>query len=360
MAGRRRVSSFNPLGGDKVGNQTNDVWVCTSTDKVSYYARANANSKIQKYVEPGDKIRAAKQGEWLSVLDAGPNHLESGLYLPVNDPSNQAMRLFKNERAMLWEQERTRTRSGSFDNVSDGFSRNVSSDSFAGVTTTDGSKMWICTAEQGVLYRNGPSHSAEPGKRCELNEQVSAIAEDGWLKVMAAGKETGSFLPMTDLNTNTMLFHAATNASKLRAGSFRWVDSEGMSHRMSQTNSEEVKESEVWICIAPTSIAYCNDPECISTSSTYCKPGEKVNGVKEGSSIRVMQVSSTTDVADFIGRRSLRDSTQIHTSATGMYLPFNNAQTGDRYFKNEKLVLWEQAQRGDLPEKEEGGSCSVM
>jgi len=372
MAGRRRVSSYNPLSGELVGSKTNDIWVCTARDEVNYYARdEDMMQKLQWCCGPGEKVKATKEGDWLSVLEPGPARLESGLYLPVMDPLDHMERLFRNERAMLWEVEKGRPRSYSDGSVvgGDRMSRQTSDlsscESYMGAPTSskNGSKSWVCTAESGALHRSEPAHDAVPGRRCQVNEQVVAIAEDGWLRVLSGGTETGTFLPMTDPNTNALIFRAVGGSARKfgTASSFRWVDSVGLSHRMSQTASEEaIKQSEVWICVSPTSVHHCSDPECQSTSSQMCRPGDKVNGVKRGSAIQVMEVTETTDMAQMLGRRSLKSGTQLDIKVTGTYLPFSDPKTGDRFFKNEKLVLWEQAEKGEIVVKDEGSGCSVM
>lgn len=372
MAGRRRVSSFNPLS-DNVQSASNDSWICVCDRAVPYYARADINSRIEKECEPGSKVKAAKDGSWLVVLDAGHDKLESGLYLPVKDPVTNA-RMFKNERVMLWEVERGRQRSYSGDtNDQQNMSRQNSYDSALEVGGP-AVKTWHCVAEHGVPYRGAPSYDSPPARRCEKGAEVIAVAEDGWLKVIEYGQETGFFLPMTDPNSNMMLFHSDMGTKSTQSNtfgarrSFRWVDSEGMSHRMSHNVSGEHdslgsnRKSEVWICVARGEVTYCVNKECTQVGSRTCKPGDKVNGIKEGSHIEVMQVHASMDMAEMLGRRSLKASTKFSVDATGEFLPFTDSKSGERLFKNEKLVLWEQASK--LPEQhakdQHEGNCSVM
>jgi hypothetical protein len=150
-----------------------------------------------------------------------------------------------------------------------------------------------------------------------------------------------------------------------RRQSFRWVDSEGISRRL-EGESECLRgvkvRPEVWICVSEQAVAYHSSASLDAASGKRCLPGSKVTAMKEDDWLKVLEVKESFDAydaAEMLGRRSLKSTSRMTVSDTGLYLPF--FQEGQRLFKNEKVVLWETAQmNGDRGVPSDKGSCGIM
>jgi len=233
---------------------------------------------------------------------------------------------------------------------------------------------------------------------CRPGDEVKATKDGDWL----IDQQTGLLLPFTDKsgtrnfkNARLLLMEKAAkdtdeiprtvsknsqssqgsissgrlsrgNSSILRRQSFRWVDMDGTSHRLAGDSDvlKDVKQRpEVWICVKPGGVQFRRTPLLDAVSGQECVCGAKVTAVKEDDWLKVLEVKTSWDMmdaAEALGRRSLRSPTKVTIVDTGLFLPF--VQEGERLFKNEKLVLFEQTEGYKPPAtKNDGnGSCSLM
>jgi len=264
---------------------------------------------------------------------------------------------------------RRRSNSGAYNPMADG----------APVDTT-GLELWNCVSQAGVQYYVGPEF-AKPanGTRCAFRAAINAAKEGDWLKE----KDTGLYLPFVDQdgarlfkNARLVLMEKATSGdydglsrhisrdstrsntsggsggSPGRRKSFRWVDDSGTSQRLagdSEVLQDVSDRAEIWICVADNAVAYRSAKVIETVCGKECQPGAKVTAVPEDGWLRVIDVSATfsvMDAAEMIGRRSLKSASQVSIKDSGMFLPMTHE--GQRLFKNEKVVLWEQSE-GDAP-----------
>lgn len=256
--------------------------------------------------------------------------------------------------------------------------------------------VWVCTAKHAVRLYLSDSLDSHPEKEVKIGAQLHASREGGWLR----DKETGLYAPYLDKdgsknfrNQRLMLMekvckdrdHADSGARMTRSVSddshnstrstqsahsvgsgcrqnFRWVDAEGHTH---EGSGEALKNHdaypEIWVCVADHDVPYRSTTLLdAAVAGMECKVGGKVNAVREGDWLHVVAVSSHFDASASLGRRSLHVASHLAVEETGHCLPL--VEKGERVFKNEKLLLFEEASQ---PQDaggagQEGGGCSVM
>jgi hypothetical protein len=96
------------------------VWICSSSGPVPYYCEAGFDAETSGLCEPGEKVTAVKQGNWLMVVEVKESvdvvgaigrrssrgiirqtSTTDGRYLPFLSGGGE--RLFKNEKVEAWE-----------------------------------------------------------------------------------------------------------------------------------------------------------------------------------------------------------------------------------------------------------------
>jgi len=232
---------------------------------------------------------------------------------------------------------------------------------------------WVCTAEAGVSLYISDSCDCAPLQDVKMGAEISATREGNWLRVKQSGlyaqyvdsaghrnfknhrlmllERTGlnrsdGDAPSRDTSESTMTSGKPKSASvprppQGRRNSFRWVDAAGAAHRL-EGNDDAVRDltiqPEVWICTADHYVPYSASPSLSDAVwGKDCKVGSKVNAVKEGDWLRVMDVKTVFNAAS-IGRRSFKAATKIVLEDTGLFLPMVG-HTGTALFKNHKLAL---------------------
>lgn len=246
-----------------------------------------------------------------------------------------------------------------------------------------GLESWICTSEMNVQYCSAPQIDLKVPKWCKSGCQVKAVKEGDYLKET----DTGLYLPLTgpdkvrlfknvralltervsrteshdsdsqdELTTKPSDFSIGSSSSRIsRRSSFRFVDAEGISHRIAGDSDliVDVKvRPEVWLCCSKDSVSYLYEPslEAASTSAKKCQPGAKVTAVREKDFLHVYEVKNSFDVmgaAEMIGRRSLKSQGRVTVHDTNLYLPFK--YKNERLFKNEKLAMLEMSKENAGP-----------
>jgi len=260
---------------------------------------------------------------------------------------------------------RRRASSGSWNPLSDRVLKDLPPDS------------WVCTAEAGVKLYISDSLDCAPVRDVKMGAEISATREGKWLRekqsglyapyVDGAGHRTFKnhrlmLLERTALNRGdgdapsratsdgTVTSAKTTSTSEPgsflnRRSSFRWVDAAGEAHRL-EGSDDAVRnltiQPEVWVCIADHYVPYSASPSHDDAVwGKDCKVGSRVNAVKEGDWLRVMDVRTVFN-ATSIGRRSFKLPTKIILEETGLFLPLVG-QTGQSLFKSHKLALLAEA-----------------
>lgn len=236
---------------------------------------------------------------------------------------------------------------------------------------------WVCTAEAGVRLYISDSLDCAPVRDLRMGSEISATREGNWLR----DKQSGLYAPYVDSaghrnfkNQRLMLLertalnrcdgdapsrntsegtvtsvktkNSSEQGSNLsRRNSFRWVDAAGESHRL-EGGDDAVRDltiqPEVWVCIADHYVPYSASPSHSDAApGKDCKVGSKVNAVKEGDWLRVMDVKTVFNMAS-VGRRSFKAATKIVLEETGLFLPMLG-QKGELLFKSQKLALLSEA-----------------
>lgn len=99
-------------------------WICVGPGDVPCFTEASLDAEVIGHCLVGTKVHAAKEGEWLKVVDVSKSVdvastmtrrsfrlsekvelQDTGLFLPLINPESGA-RLFKNEKIEIWEQVR--------------------------------------------------------------------------------------------------------------------------------------------------------------------------------------------------------------------------------------------------------------
>jgi len=97
------------------------VWICSAAGSVPYYSEASYEAETVGLCEPGEKVSAVKQGDWLMVVEVKDSvdvvgalgrrsmrgisrqtSSQDGRFLPFLGAGGE--RLFKNEKVAAWEQ----------------------------------------------------------------------------------------------------------------------------------------------------------------------------------------------------------------------------------------------------------------
>jgi hypothetical protein len=259
--------------------------------------------KAAAVVAPGNVIKAAKDGNWLKEN-------ETGYYLPMADTNGN--RYFKNERLVLMERA---TAGGGDDAISRSLSR---------------------TSSKGSNDATAPRRTTSGGTIDNLKRILSS-------------------------SSSSQLSAALSRIS------FRWVDDFGVSHRIAGDSDLLVDVNvrpEVWVCVKPGGVPYRVAPLLDAEAGKDIACGAKVTAIREDDWLKVMEVKNSSDIMatmEALGRRSMRATTKVELVETGLYLPYT--QGGERLFKNEKLVLFEEAQNPEAlkaaaAKKDDG--CSLM
>jgi len=234
--------------------------------------------------------------------------------------------------------------------------------------------VWVCTAEAGVKLYISDSLDCAPIQDVKMGTEICATREGKWLRE----KRSGLYAPYVDgaghhnfknhrllmlertasgrsdgdapsratsdgtvTSARTKSTSAESRSPLNRRNSFRWVDAAGEAHRLEGSDDavrDLTLQPEVWVCIADHYVPYSASPSHDDAVwGKDCKMGSKVNAVREGDWLRVMDVKTVFNAAS-IGRRSFKAATKIVLEDTGLFLPMVG-HAGTALFKNHKLAL---------------------
>jgi len=256
--------------------------------------------------------------------------------------------------------------------------------------------VWFCTAEHEVPFYKGPSKSERVGRFCKAGTKITGRKNGNWI----VDKDSGAYLPYKCPDTGKWLFknervmifdksqsfgEGAGLQSFYSTSTMDSTDSGKMQRQVSvssvqsvksvttQLSTAEVEQQSFWICCANQGVPHFSDPnpDAAETSGTLCLPGTKINAVKQGNWLKLIEKKESVDVlGTMIGRRSMKVSRQTSYTESGSFLPLFCPVTGKRLFKNEKVDAWEKAKTaksanellsdssGELGAKKQ--SCAVM
>jgi len=246
---------------------------------------------------------------------------------------------------------------------------------------------WHCVSESDVPYYSKPDFAAVTDKKVTVGSKVMGKKEGEWIK------ETGTnlYIPYKDSEKQKRLFKnerliiyeqrkAAGEPGLMRFSSSSSIGStdwdypapQRMTSVRSQASvksttsaksgaSQEVQDKQsVWICSSSGAVPYYCESSFDAETSGQCEPGEKVNAVKQGNWLMVVEVKDSVDVMGAVGRRSMRGITRQTSYTDGRWLPCVGAG-GEKLFKNEKVAAWEEIKaKGANPEPPQNGSCALM
>jgi len=229
--------------------------------------------------------------------------------------------------------------------------------------------VWFCTAEYEVPFYKGSSTSERAGRFCTAGAKIIGRKSGDWI----ADKDSGAYLPYKCPDTGKRLFKNERVMMFDKSQSFgeivglqsfysmSTVDSCASSGKMerqaslcsvqsvksvaSQLSTAEVEPQSSWVCCANQGVPHFSDPnpDAVKFSGTLCLLGTKINAVKQGNWLKLVERKESVDVLGTIGRRSMTISRQTSFTESGSFLPLFDTVTGERLFKNEKVDAWEKA-----------------
>jgi len=174
------------------------------------------------------------------------------------------------------------------------------------------------------------------------------------------GKKEGEWIKETDDwddSAPRRVPSARSHASVRSQASLRSVGS------VKSTASQDViaDMQSTWICSAVRGVAYYCEPSFEAETMGVCEHGEKVNAVKQGDWLMVIEVKKSVNVEGAFGLRSMRSFSRQTSVEDGRFLPFIGPG-GERLFKNERVQAWEKikAKQTSSPELTKKANCALM
>lgn len=232
----------------------------------------------------------------------------------------------------------------------------------ATISATKEGHDWLCETASGLYVPVADVHGEElfHNSRRLLCEQVT----QDWLHDIVRTTSKESVTSTASGSTEFLRQNSSDSHDVAKRNSFRWVEHDGVSHRLSGTSEllENVDvRPEVFVCVSEDGVNYYSS--CCKTAITFkqCPRGAKVTAVKEGNWLKVVEVKATFDfmhIAEMVGRRSLHVPKTVMAHESGLFLPY--ARNGERLFKNEKALLFEASKEEPVREDHGHHSCAVM
>jgi len=211
----------------------------------------------------------------------------------------------------------------------------------------DTAETWDRVSESGVPHNNCISVASVTDRVVTIGNRVFGKKEGEWIK------DTDDW----DYSAPQRMPSVRSHTSVRSQASLRSVGS--VKSTASQDAIADMQST--WICSTPKGVAYYCEASFGAESVGICEHGEKVNAVKQGNWLMVVEVKRSVNVEGVLGLRSMRSLSRQTSIEDGRFLPFLGAG-GERFFKNEKVQAWEKisAKKTSSPELTKKANCALM